>query len=134
MGYSGPWQKEPKRLHRHLALGGKSGRGWAGAGGEGAWAFQQEAAGEFQRLDARAWEFYRAGRYQEMEALGRRLLQMAEGPLRAEPLRRAAALNTLGVALKNQGRHQEAEPLLKEALAILRKVLGKRASRCGPKP
>lgn len=67
---------------------------WATLGGIGF--AQQDPEEEFKRLMARAWDYWDAARYEEMEALGRRLLQLAEGPLRFDVKYRASALAAFG--------------------------------------
>jgi serine/threonine-protein kinase len=57
------------------------------------------------------------------EALDRRASRLA-GETTLDPATRAALLDALGVAYRSLGRLTEAGPLLKEALALRRKVLG----------
>jgi tetratricopeptide (TPR) repeat protein/CHAT domain-containing protein len=65
-----------------------------------------------------------AGKYSEAERSADHLYRWARVPLADQPLRMADASNTLGSIYWRQGRHPEAEPLLKQALEIRRRILG----------
>jgi CHAT domain-containing protein/Tfp pilus assembly protein PilF len=86
----------------------------AGAGDDGA---------EFNRINTEFRALCAAAKYQQAEPLGRKLLALAEGPLKDQPLLAAGCANNLAFVYDGMGRYSEAERLLRRALAINERLL-----------
>src|SRR5262245_23428750 len=97
-------------------------------------ATRHAAAGEFEEAAALAeqmasFQAQRQGR-RHWQAIDARLVAQGWRGLAAVPVKdrtevlRARALSGSGMALLNQGRYREAEPSLRQALAVYQQVLG----------
>ena len=94
------------------------------AGPVAAQAPTSEAQQQWQQLNAQVMEAYQAGDYAKGVASAEQALQLARqafGPRHPDTL---GSLNNLAFLYQDQGRHGEAEPLLREALQGAREVLG----------
>ncbi len=80
-------------------------------------------AATWETHDAAGQEAYQRGDYAEAEKQLTAAVKEAEEFARPDP-RLARSLNNLALLYQAQGRHAEAEPLHKRALAIREKVLG----------
>ncbi|WP_437902736.1 tetratricopeptide repeat protein [Sorangium sp. So ce327] len=79
---------------------------------------------EAERLNRRAVELHKAGRYDEAIPLARRALDLRENALGPEHPDVAITLHNLAALLKAKGDYAAAEPLFRRALAIQEKALG----------
>jgi CHAT domain-containing protein/tetratricopeptide (TPR) repeat protein len=79
---------------------------------------------DLQELPAQFEQQFQAGRYEEAERLGRRLLDVCEARFGENSPRCASTLNNLGIVYVSQGKYADAEGLYRRALAIREKALG----------
>lgn len=72
----------------------------------------------------RAVTLRRAGRYEDAIVEGRRAIELSTAILGEEHVRTASALSTVGAMLRRTGRLEEAEGMLRQALAIEQETYG----------
>src|SRR3954470_8480265 len=85
---------------------------------------QPDAAGRVRALNAEAIEASRRGAYIEATAAAERALWLAHEVLGSRHPDTLTSINNLVVLYMRQGRHSEAEPLLRQALEGQREALG----------
>ena len=86
-------------------------------------AFAQGAGSEWDILTKKAFELYRAGKYDRAVIVSRKALGVAERNVRSDHPNVAASLNNLAFLYEAQGEYAQAEPLYQRALAIWEKAL-----------
>jgi WD40 repeat protein len=87
---------------------------------------EQEAIDLALSMNKQATELKKSGKFEEAEALYRRVLGIREKVLGPEHPDTANSFNNLAVLLRNKGDYDSAEPLYRKALAICEKALGPR--------
>ena len=84
----------------------------------------EQSLEDAKRLNLRATELYKQGKYNEAITYVQQVLEIMEKALGKDHLSVASSLNNLAQLYKSTGRYAEAEPLYKRALAIREKALG----------